>query len=82
MPLLLRVWQRIAARHPQVQLVLVGAGGLDIHACEAELRDYVRANGLADRVIFTGNVDTVPEYLRASDAFVFPTENDAFPSAQ
>ena len=78
---LLRVWADVARRHPQAHLLLVGTGGLDIHACEAELRDYVRAQQLEDRVSFTGSVDNVDDYLRASDVFVFPSENDAFPSS-
>jgi glycosyltransferase involved in cell wall biosynthesis len=59
----------------------VGAGGLDIHNCEAELRQFVNANALAPWVTFTGNVPNVEEYLQAADLFVFPTENDAFPSS-
>jgi glycosyltransferase involved in cell wall biosynthesis len=81
LPLLLRVWERLSHTHPQARLVLLGTGGLDMHACEEQLRAFVSANALADRVVFTGSVDNVDDYLRASDAFVFPTENDVFPSA-
>jgi glycosyltransferase involved in cell wall biosynthesis len=81
LPLLLRVWQEIQRNHPQVSLVLVGTGGLDIHNCEGDLKAYVEANGLQQSVHFTGSVQNVPEYLQASDMFVFPTENDAFPSS-
>ena len=28
-----------------------------------------------------GSVENIPEYLQAADLFVFPTENDAFPSS-
>jgi glycosyltransferase involved in cell wall biosynthesis len=83
LPLLLRVWQAIQDQHPEAYLVLVGTGGLDIHNCEAELKAYVEANGLQHSVHFTGSVHAlrVPEYLQAADLFVFPTENDAFPSS-
>ena len=81
LPLLLRVWQDIQRNHNNVCLVLVGTGGLDIHNCEAELKAYVEANDLQQSVHFTGSVQNVPEYLQASDIFVFPTENDAFPSS-
>ena len=30
---------------------------------------------------FTGPVQNISDYLQASDLFVFPTENDAFPSS-
>jgi len=83
LPLLLRVWQAIQRQHPEAYLVLVGTGGLDIHNCEAELKAYVEASGLQPSVHFTGSVHAqrVPEYLQAADLFVFPTENDAFPSS-
>jgi glycosyltransferase involved in cell wall biosynthesis len=78
LPLLLRVWERFAADHPDARLVLVGSGGQDIHNCEAELRSFVRRRGLDEQVTFTGGIDSVEEYLQASDCFVFPTENEAF----
>ena len=62
-------------------MLLAGIGGLDIHNCEAELREYVKSTGLEKEVIFLGAVQNVPEYLQAADLFAFPTENDAFPSS-
>ena len=81
LPLLLKVWKEIRCRHKNVLLLLAGTGGLDIHNCEAELRDYVKSAGLERDVFFLGSVQNVPEYLQAADLFVFPTENDAFPSS-
>jgi glycosyltransferase involved in cell wall biosynthesis len=81
LPLLLKVWKEICRQYGDASLLLVGAGGLDIHNCEAELREYVRENSLQDRVFFPGSVQNVPEFLQASDIFVLPTEDDAFPGA-
>ena len=81
LPLLLNVWDNIRHKHKNALLILAGTGGLDIHNCEEELREYVKANGLEKHIVFTGAVQNVPEYLQASDLFVFPTENDAFPSS-
>jgi glycosyltransferase involved in cell wall biosynthesis len=78
LPLLLRVWQEIVARHENAYLLLVGSGGLDIDNCEAELRDYIAAHQLQESVGLTGNVRNVAQYLQAADIFVFPTENEAF----
>jgi glycosyltransferase involved in cell wall biosynthesis len=78
LPLLLRVWERVVADVPSARLVLVGAGGQDIHNCEDELRAFVRDRSMDDRVVFTGDVSNVHEYLQASDVFIFPTENEAF----
>ena len=81
LPLLLKVWDEIRRKHENILLILAGTGGLDIHNCEEVLREYVKANRLENDVVFTGAVQNVPEYLQASDLFVFPTENDAFPSS-
>ncbi len=78
LPLLLSVWKAIASRHGQAHLVLVGSGGLGIHNCEAQLRDFVTQNALDHCVTFSGSVENVHEYLQASDFFVFPTEREAF----
>jgi len=78
LPLLLRVWQAIQHQHREAILLLVGAGGTDIHNCEAALKAYVRSHGLQASVYFTGAVSNVHEYLQASDLFVFPSENEAF----
>lgn len=78
LPLLLSVWESLVAEGTRGTLVLVGPGGADMHGCEDELRAYVAAAGLEGSVRFTGAVDNVEDYLRASDIFVFPTENEAF----
>jgi len=80
LPLLLRVVERLQHDH-DVGLVLVGSGGLDIHNCEADLRAYVDGRGLSAGIHFAGEVGNVHEYLQASDIFVLPTEEDAFPLA-
>lgn len=81
LPLLVDVWSEIRESFPDVTLLLIGEGGLDIHACETQLREMVRRGGLEDAVRFTGSVENVHEYLQAADIFAFPTENDAFPSS-
>ena len=78
LPLLVRVWNDIRNKHQYILLLLVGTGGLDIHNCEDELREYVIAHRLEEYLCFTGAVQNVAEYLQASDLFVFPTENEAF----
>jgi len=78
LPLLLKVWDEVRRKHRNVLLILVGIGGLDIDNCEEDLRTYVKSACLEDYVRFTGLIRNVPEYLQASDIFVFPTENEAF----
>ena len=81
LPLLLRVWNEIRKQQKHLLLVLAGSGGLDIHNCENELRQYADVHGLDPYIHFTGAVQNILDYLQAADIFVFPTENDAFPSS-
>jgi glycosyltransferase involved in cell wall biosynthesis len=78
LPLLLKVWDEICCKHKNAILLLAGTGGLDMHNCEADLREYVASAALEKEVIFLGAVQNVSDYLQASDLFVFPTENEAF----
>jgi glycosyltransferase involved in cell wall biosynthesis len=78
-PVLLRVWQKLLQTHKNISLVICGSGGVDIYACEDEVHKFTKDNNLDESVRFTGSVSNVDEYLRASDIFVLPTENDAFP---
>ena len=75
--LLLRVWSKLAPAHPRAHLLLIGSGGTQFLSCEAELRAFVAQRALGDRVTFTGYTDRVADYLRAADAFVFPSESES-----
>jgi glycosyltransferase involved in cell wall biosynthesis len=81
LPLLLRVAEVIQSEFDQVGFVLIGSGGLDMHNCEAELKKFVKDKGLEESICFSGEVNNVHEYLQASDIFVLPSEEDAFPLA-
>ncbi len=81
LPLLMKVWDDVRHCHENAILLLAGTGGLDIHNCETQLLGAVKSAHLEENVLFLGSVENIPEYLRASDLFVFPTENDAFPSS-
>ena len=78
-PKLIEVWRTLRTEHPEATLVVCGSGGVDIFACEEEVRAAVAAHGLEAHVLMPGSVTNVDEYMRASDIFVLPTENDAFP---
>lgn len=81
LPLLIRVAHKIQREHRNVGFVLVGSGSMDIHNCEAELKNFVKVNGLGESIYFPGEIRNVHEYLQASDIFAFPSEKDAFPLA-
>lgn len=60
------------ARLPDAHLVVVGAG----HA--APFEQQAKRLGVADRVLFTGARQDLPQLYRAADAFVFPTAYESF----
>ena len=74
---LIQAWQEVHAKRPEAHLLLIGAGGQQFLSCEQTLHEQVDRLGLAPSVTFTGYVSNVVDYLRASDAFVFPSESEA-----
>jgi glycosyltransferase involved in cell wall biosynthesis len=71
--LLAGVFRRVAARHPQARLVLVGAGEL-----EPQMRNVLQP--CADRVTWLGfqNWDSLPECYAQGTVFCFPSRYDGW----
>ncbi|MDX9885088.1 TIGR04063 family PEP-CTERM/XrtA system glycosyltransferase [Thauera sp.] len=67
--LLVAATARLAARDPQIRLLLVGGG-----VQEANLRSQAAELGIADRVIFTGRVphNRVQKYYELIDVLAYP----------
>jgi glycosyltransferase involved in cell wall biosynthesis len=59
------------------RLILVGSGAGQALSVEEELQARVSQAGLGERVVFTGRVDRVEDYLRACDVFVLPSVFEA-----
>jgi glycosyltransferase involved in cell wall biosynthesis len=68
---------RVARQDPRGHLLLVGSGEGQALSVEGPLRDQVEREGLGARVSFSGRVDAVEDYLRASDVFAFPSVFEA-----
>ena len=83
--LLLEAWVRLAKRFPDAHLFLVGlrkdVGYPDLADFRRKIEDLLASSEAAERVHFTGLVDNVPDYLRASDVFVFPSKREGMPNA-
>ncbi len=75
---LAHAWAAIAPDHPEATLVVVGSGKGLMHDCEAELHACIERFGLGGRVVTTGFVDNVEDYLQAADIFALPTMDEAF----
>jgi len=65
------------ADFPDLLLVLVGSGAGQVISIEEQLRTEAESPRIRGKVVFTGRVDNVADYLRASDVFVFPTLDEA-----
>ena len=65
--------EAFAAQEPGAHLLLVGSGDDQALSVEDAIRERVRRRDLAGRVIMTGRVENVEDYLRASDLFAFPS---------
>lgn len=59
---------RVLERHPDVRFVIVGDGEL-----RADLERRAQAVGVAERFLFTGTRDDIPELLASFDVFAFPS---------
>jgi glycosyltransferase involved in cell wall biosynthesis len=77
--ILLRSWVDLIKRSQDLHLVLVGSGSGQYLSCEDELRSFVEAHGLEEHVTFTGYVENVEDYLRASNCFTLPSRSEGLP---
>lgn len=71
---LIRLMPEILNRKPNAHLLLLGEG-----EDRPKLEKLIRDLHLEDRVIMTGNVRNVPEYLSAMDVFAFPSLFEGMP---
>ena len=70
--LIVEVAAEVFRQEPSARLLLVGDGD-----GEAKVRAHVHALGIADRVVFAGASDQVPQLLsHAMDIFLFPSHHE------
>jgi glycosyltransferase involved in cell wall biosynthesis len=85
--LLLRAWPDIVRSHPLAQLVFVGPTrdelGQGLKAGESPAITGAMAAGpdIGKRVVFTGRVTNVEDYLRSADLLAFPSRREGMPNA-
>lgn len=71
---LIRVFAELYRLRPEVRLLLVGAGPLEL-----EMRSLVATLGLTEVVVFAGLQSDIASYLCAMDIFFMPSHYEGFP---
>ncbi len=61
-----------------VRLLVVGDCAFWEKSYRRELEEFAQQQGIADRTIFTGHREDVPDLLAASDVFCLPSRNEPF----
>ncbi|QDT56488.1 2-deoxystreptamine glucosyltransferase [Caulifigura coniformis] len=72
---LLDAFRALALGHPDLHLLVVGAGPL-----EAGIRQFVRAHGLDRTIHLAGRRDDVPSLMRSAQALVLPSLWEGMPN--
>jgi glycosyltransferase involved in cell wall biosynthesis len=82
--LLLKAWIRLAAKYPDVHLVIVGPrADLTNPAYETfhrKLETLLAAVNMPSHIHFVGQVERVEKYLQAADIFAFTSLREGFPN--
>jgi len=68
----------VARRSPSLRVLLIGA---EPGPTAGELRRLCREQGLAERVLFLGHRDDVPELLQSMDIFCLPSHSEGMSGA-
>ncbi|MFC2017472.1 glycosyltransferase family 4 protein [Chloroflexota bacterium] len=81
--LLIRAWDELAREYSSTKLLLVGPNNNDNldDPYVRSLRHQINELNLADKVLFTGRVNNINQYLQASDVFTFPSRREGMPNA-
>lgn len=69
--MLIDAWERVAARHPEARLAVVGGGPL-----QDEIRSRIDGSPATDRIRLVGAVDDPRQWYAAADLFVLPSVNE------
>ncbi len=73
---LIRAVRQLREAYPEIVLIATRRG-----ACSGELQDFARKEGIADRVIFTGDLDNPFVPLQICDIYTHITLGDGLPIA-
>lgn len=72
---IVEIFASVLERKPESRLVMIGDGPDDYYG---EVMEYARENGLADKIVTTGQRADATSLLPAMDAFVLPSKHESF----
>ena len=69
---LIQAFAKLSVQNPQLRLVIAGSGELD-----RTLKQLTETLGIAEQVVFTGYIETLPELIELFHIFVLPSLQEA-----
>ncbi|NLO92280.1 MAG: glycosyltransferase family 4 protein [Elusimicrobia bacterium] len=76
LPLLAEAWKIFSTAHPSARLLLAGEGPL-----KDSMKELVNSLGIENSVSLPGAVPNLPDYYRAADFFVLPSDTEGMSNA-
>lgn len=76
--ILLQAIALLHEKYPNIQCFFAGGADAAHQQAFQKLRDSAVESGIADQVVFLGNVEDVPSLLRTLDIFVLPSRSEGF----
>jgi glycosyltransferase involved in cell wall biosynthesis len=74
-PFLVKNFHSLSEKYPSLRLLCVG-GGPELE----RTRELVETIGISEKVIFTGSVEDIPDFLQMMDVFVLCSLKESFPN--
>ena len=71
---LIEIFKELSKRSPKYRLLLIGDGYL-----RPTIEENIEEYGLRNRVVFTGNIDNVSDYLNGADFIIMPSLYEGLP---
>jgi len=77
---LIEILYHLKSKYPDVKLLLVGPENESNRKYIAEIKKSVQENNLLEKILLTGYVNNVHEYMKISDIFILPSDSEGFPN--
>lgn len=75
-PFIIEVFSELLKHRPEAKLLLIGEGDLS-----PQTKERIRILNIEDKIILTGVISNVHEYMSAMDVFLFPSFYEGLPLA-